>query len=93
MVVLLLTARYAASNEEYTSLSVSYTHLDVYKRQIAKGKGNAEAEKSRRKLERLFANIPAWKVGDPAIPMCILPEFPLLQTPKNISLEQILHSY
>lgn len=60
---------------------------------IAKGKGNAEAEKSRRKLERRFANIPAWKVGDPAIPMCILPEFPLLQTPKNISLEQILHSY
>lgn len=60
---------------------------------IRKGEGTVEAESSRKKLEKLFSNIPAWKVGDPAVPMCILPEFPLLQTPKDMSLDQILHSY
>ena len=29
----------------------------------------------------------------PAVPMCILPEFPLLETPKDMGLDQILHSY
>lgn len=52
-----------------------------------------QKENSRKKLEKLFLNIPAWKVGDPAVPMCILPEFPLLQTPKDMSLDQILRSY
>ena len=60
---------------------------------IKKGRGSAEAEKSRKKLEKLFLTIPAWKVGDPAVPMCILPEFPLLETPKDMGLDQILHSY
>ena len=46
-----------------------------------------------KKLEKLFLTIPAWKVGDPAVPMCILPEFPLLETPKDMGLDQILHSY
>ncbi len=32
-------------------------------------------------------------MGDPAVPMRILPEFPLLKTPKNMGLDQILHSY
>lgn len=32
-------------------------------------------------------------MGDPAVPMRILPEFPLLETPKDMGLDQILHSY
>ena len=39
--------------------------------------------KIKKKTRKTLCNIPAWKVGDPAIPMCILPEFPLLQTPKT----------
>ena len=77
----------------YTYSGVACQSLSTPHYRSKKGRGSAEAEKSRKKLEKLFLTIPAWKVGDPAVPMCKLPEFPLLETPKDMGLDQILHSY
>lgn len=60
---------------------------------IKEGEGNTEAEKARKKLEKQFFKIPVWKVGDPGIPMYILRDYPLVKTPNDISINEVLHSY
>lgn len=63
------------------------------KHPIEKGCGSRSAEKSRKKLEKLFRTVPEWKKGDPLVPMCIYDEYPLEHTPKETSIDTILENY
>lgn len=60
---------------------------------IEPGKGSAEAEKSREKLNKEFLRIPVWKFGDTPVPMAILREYPLRDTSKPDDLDTILNNY
>lgn len=60
---------------------------------IKEGEGSAKAELSRKQLTQLFKNIPDWKIGDPHLPVHLLPQYPLRDTSKPVTLNEIIEKY
>lgn len=60
---------------------------------IEKGKGSTEAEASRTKLAELYKTVPVWKIGDPAVPVYILPQYPVRNPKEEVDLNYVLNNY